>query len=90
MLAICPNPDGIPSGPNAGGCFTGEWKQWKLRTKEKYPSRKGVRAECTKVEDASSFEVAIIDENLPDDQQQWDVNGWQTREDINKLIKENS
>jgi hypothetical protein len=53
-------------------------------------SKKGVRAECTKVEDASSFEVAIIDENLPDDEQQWDVNGWQTREDINKLIIENS
>ena len=49
-------------------------------------SRKGVRAECTKVEDAASFEVAIIDENLSDDEQQWDVNGWQSREDINKLI----
>jgi len=53
-------------------------------------SRKGVRAECTKVEDASSFEVAIIDENLPDDEQQWDVNGWQSRDDINKIIIENS
>ena len=53
-------------------------------------SRKGVRAECTKVEDASTFEVAIIDENLPDDEQQWDVVGWQTRKDINKLIIENS
>ena len=35
-----------------------------------------------------SFEVAIIDENLPDEEQQWDVNGWQTRDDINKLIRE--
>lgn len=51
-------------------------------------SRKGVRAECTKVEDAASFEVAIIDENLPDDQQEWDVKGWQSRDDINKLIIE--
>ena len=53
-------------------------------------SKAGNRAECTKVEDAASFEVAIIDENLPDDEQQWDVKGWQTRDDINKLIKENS
>ena len=52
--------------------------------------KNGVRGPITKVEDASSFEVAIIDENLPDDEQQWDVNGWQTREDINKLIIENS
>ena len=52
--------------------------------------KNGVRGPITKVEDASSFEVAIIDENLPDDEQQWDVNGWQTRDDINKLIIENS
>jgi len=50
-------------------------------------SRKGVRAECTKVEDAATFEVAIIDENLPDNEQQWDVNGWQSRDDIDKLIQ---
>jgi hypothetical protein len=49
-------------------------------------SRKGVRAECTKVEDASSFEVAIIDENLPEDEQEWEVTGWQSREDINALL----
>lgn len=36
----------------------------------------------------TSFEVAIIDENLPDDEQQWDVKGWQSRDDINKLIRE--
>ena len=53
-------------------------------------SKAGNRAECTKVKDAASFEVAIIDENLPDDEQQWDVNGWQSRDDINKIIKENS
>lgn len=52
-------------------------------------SRKGVRAECTKVEDASSFEVGIIDENLPEDQQEWEVSGWQSRDDIDKLMIEN-
>ena len=35
-----------------------------------------------------SFEVAIIDENLDDEFQEWQVKGWQTRDDINKLIKE--
>ena len=49
-------------------------------------SKEGVRAACTKVKDASTFEVAIIDENLPDDQQQWDVIGWQSREDIDVLM----
>ena len=38
----------------------------------------------------TSFEVAIIDENLDDEFQEWQVKGWQTREDINKLIIENS
>ena len=52
-------------------------------------SRKGARAECTKVEDASSFEVGIIDENSPEDQQEWEVFGWQSRDDINKLMIEN-
>ena len=52
--------------------------------------KSGVRGPITKVEDASSFEVAIIDENLPAEQQQWDVLGWQLREDINKLMIENS
>mgnify|MGYP006864802669 FL=1 len=50
----------------------------------------GVRGPITKVEDVSSFEVGIIDENLPDDQQEWDVKGWMSREDINKLMIENS
>ena len=34
----------------------------------------------------SSFEVAVIDENLSEDEQKWDVNGWQSRQDINQLI----
>jgi len=38
----------------------------------------------------TSFECAIIDENLDDEFQEWQVSGWQTREDINKLIIENS
>ena len=38
----------------------------------------------------TSFEVAIIDENLDDEFQEWQVKGWQTREDINKLIIDNS
>tara|TARA_B100000085_G_scaffold183494_1_gene167733 strand:- start:227 stop:538 length:312 start_codon:yes stop_codon:yes gene_type:complete len=38
--------------------------------------------------DFSSFEIATIDENLPDDQQIWDVKGWQSREDINNFINE--
>ena len=38
--------------------------------------------------DFGAFEVAIIDENLDDEFQEWQVKGWQTREDINKLIIE--
>ena len=52
-------------------------------------SRKGNRAKCTKVEDAALFEVAIIDENLPEDQQEWEVFGWQGRDDFNKLMVDN-
>ena len=48
--------------------------------------KSGVRGAVNKVEDVSSFEVAIIDENLPDDEQEWDVQGWCSREDIDKLI----
>ena len=36
----------------------------------------------------TSFECAVIDENLDDEFQEWQVKGWQTREDINKLIIE--
>ena len=43
-------------------------------------SRAGNRAECTDVEDASSFEVMIGDS---------DPIGWQSREDINKILAEN-
>ena len=37
----------------------------------------------------TSFEVAVIDENLDDEFQEWQVIGWQTRDDINKLMVEN-
>jgi hypothetical protein len=47
----------------------------------------GNRAAVSKVEDVSSFEVAIIDENLPEEEQQWEVVGWQSREDINNFLK---
>ena len=46
----------------------------------------GVREAIDKVEDASSFEVAIFDQDgefIGDDM----VLGWQSKEDINKLIK---
>ena len=51
-------------------------------------SKKGVKAPVTDVKDVLSFEVGIINENLPDGEQQWDIFGWQTREDINNIIKE--
>lgn len=51
-------------------------------------SKKGSKAECTKVEDALSFEVAIIDENLSTEEQEWEIFGWQRREEIDKLLKE--
>ena len=51
--------------------------------------KNGVRGPVTKVEDASSFEVAIIDENLPEDDQEWEVFGWQGKDDINKLMIDN-
>ena len=43
-------------------------------------SRAGNRAECTSVEDASSFEVFIDGEE--------DVRGWQSRKDIDKILAE--
>ena len=48
--------------------------------------KSGNRKAVTDPKDVSSFEVGIIDENLPEDQQEWDVQGWQSREDINKLL----
>ena len=50
----------------------------------------GNRKAVSKPEDVSSFEVGIIDENLPEEEQQWEVVGWQSREDIDNLIKEYS
>ena len=44
-------------------------------------SRAGNRAECTSIEDASSFEVLVDGDD--------DVRGWQSREDINKILAEN-
>jgi len=44
-------------------------------------SRAGNRAECQRVEDASSFEVLVEGDD--------DVRGWQSREDINKILAEN-
>ena len=43
-------------------------------------SRDGNKAECQRVEDASSFEVFVDGEE--------DVRGWQTREEIDKLLAE--
>ena len=48
----------------------------------------GNRAAVSKVEDVSTFEVGIIDENLEKENQEWDVRGWMSREEINKLIQE--
>ena len=48
----------------------------------------GIREAINKVEDASSFEVAIFDQDgkfIPADNDM--VLGWQSREDIDKLIK---
>ena len=47
----------------------------------------GHRAAVSKVEDVSTFEVGIIDENLEEENQEWDVQGWMSREEISKLIK---
>ncbi len=47
----------------------------------------GNRAAVTNPKDVSSFEVGIVDENLPEDEQQWEVMGWQSREDIDSILK---
>jgi len=47
----------------------------------------GHRAAVSKVEDVSTFEVGIIDENLDEENREWDVQGWQTREDIDNILK---
>ena len=48
----------------------------------------GHRTAVSKVEDVSTFEVGIIDENLDKENQEWDVQGWMSREEISKLIQE--
>ena len=48
----------------------------------------GHKAAVSKVEDVSTFEVGIIDENLDKENQEWDVQGWMSREEITKLIQE--
>ena len=47
-------------------------------------SKDGARSAVNKVEDVSSFEVAAID---VDGEFLGDPKGWQSREDINELIK---
>ena len=49
-------------------------------------SKDGSKKPVTKVEDVISFEVGIIDENLPEDNQEWEVVGWQSRNDIDALL----
>ena len=48
----------------------------------------GHRAAVFKVEDVSTFEVGIIVENLEKENQEWEVQGWMSREEISKLIQE--
>ena len=47
--------------------------------------KSGVRCAVDKVEDVSSFEVAVVN---PDGEFMGDVKGWLDREDINSLINE--
>jgi hypothetical protein len=49
-------------------------------------SKDGSKKPVIKVEDVISFEVGIIDENLPEDEQEWEVVGWQSRNDIDALL----
>ena len=48
-------------------------------------SKEGPKKPATNPNDVSSFEVAIIDEITPN----FEVLGWQSREDINRIIQEN-
>lgn len=50
----------------------------------------GHRAAVSKVEDVATFEVGIIDENLDEENQEWDVQGWMNREEISKLIQKHA
>ena len=47
----------------------------------------GVRKAVINPNDVSTFEVGIIDENLSEENQQWEVIGFQNREEINELLK---
>ena len=47
----------------------------------------GNRTAVTNPKDVSTFEVGIIDENLNKEDQQWDVQGRQSREDIDNILK---
>ena len=38
--------------------------------------------------DFTSFEIAVIDENIDDEFQEWQVEGWMTRQEINSKIRE--
>ena len=38
--------------------------------------------------DFTSFEIAVIDENIDDEFQEWQVEGWKTRQEINNKIRE--
>ena len=46
----------------------------------------GVRGAVTSEKNVSTFEVGIIDESVDKDKQEWDVRGFQNREEINKLL----
>lgn len=48
-------------------------------------SREGIRKPASSPDDVASFEIAVIDEVNPN----FEVLGWQSREDINKIIKNN-
>jgi len=46
----------------------------------------GVRKAVKSSKDVSTFEVGIINESLPEDDQEWEVIGFQSREDIDELL----
>tara|TARA_R110000796_G_scaffold87882_1_gene189286 strand:- start:362 stop:652 length:291 start_codon:yes stop_codon:yes gene_type:complete len=46
----------------------------------------GVRGAVTSEKNVSTFEVGIIDESIDEDKQEWDVRGFQNREEINELL----
>lgn len=46
----------------------------------------GVKGAVTSEKNVSTFEVGIIDESIDEDIREWDVRGFQNREDINELL----